>query len=491
MRGGESNFARVLVDGVPVNEPGGAFNFGSQLPLELDRVEVVRGATSSLYGTDALAGVVQLVTRQADRRGPAERAGSRREGGTFAWRRFQGGTSGRHGALDWNAGVVRLDTDNQEPNSDFGETAGAASLGAPLWASAPRCASSSAARTRVRRHARPDRLRPSGSGRPLRLVERGPRERMAALGRSRSPTRRASDTPSPISSRATRSTREPTRPRSTGQTGAYPISDFPDPDGFQNDVRRLSAGYQAEIRAGGDEPRSRPAPTSSTRPARSARAPADLLSPSRTNVGAYLQDRLVVGRPRLPDAGGRVEHNDNFGTKVVPRVAVAWLRFSSGADSTTVRASAGAGIKEPDFFQSFGVSFYAQGNPDLKPERSRTYDVGVEQRLAGDRVRAQATFFHHDYFDQIAYQLVDPNTFQGTYVNLGKTRARGVELAVEASPVLALEARGLVHLSRRRGPRQLRRLRSRLRGRPASPAPAQEPGLGLGPRWTSVEPPWA
>ncbi len=67
VRGGESRFARVLVDGVAVNQPGGAYDFGSALPFELERVEVVRGAASSLYGGDALAGVVQ--PRDAPRAG--------------------------------------------------------------------------------------------------------------------------------------------------------------------------------------------------------------------------------------------------------------------------------------------------------------------------------------------------------------------------------------------------------------------------------------
>src|SRR5262249_31276882 len=132
--------------------------------------------------------------------------------------------------------------------------------------------------------------------------------------------------------------------------------------------------------------------------------------------------------------GGRVEHNASFGTRAVPRAAVAW-RVRGGSDPTTLRMSAGAGIKEPSFFQSFGVSFYAQGNPDLKPERSHTFDAGVEQRLLSGRLRAEATFFHHEYLDQIAFHVVDFTTFQGTYVNLGKTRARGLELAAEAAPM--------------------------------------------------------
>jgi vitamin B12 transporter len=130
--------------------------------------------------------------------------------------------------------------------------------------------------------------------------------------------------------------------------------------------------------------------------------------------------------------GGRLEHNDSFGWKAVPRASLAWRLGEDQA--TTLKASAGAGIKEPDFFQSYGTSFFAQGNPDLKAERSVTFDFGVEQRFLGDRVRAEATYFHHDYKDQIAFTTIDFTTFQGTYVNLGKTRAQGLELQLEAAP---------------------------------------------------------
>ena len=173
-----------------------------------------------------------------------------------------------------------------------------------------------------------------------------------------------------------------------------------------------------------------------TKPATIGARDADLLRPERTNAGLYAQDRLVLGRNVFLTVGGRVEHNDNFGWKAVPRAAVA-VRLGQG-QATTLKASAGAGIKEPDFFQSFGVSFYAQGNPDLKPERSLTFDGGIEQRFLGGRLRAEATYFHHDYKDQIAYTVTDFTTFEGTYFNLGKTRAQGLELAVEGAPVPGL-----------------------------------------------------
>jgi vitamin B12 transporter len=92
------------------------------------------------------------------------------------------------------------------------------------------------------------------------------------------------------------------------------------------------------------------------------------------------------------------------------------------------------GIKAPSFLESFGESFFAQGNPDLLPERSRTVDLGLEQRLLEGRLRAVVTGFYSDYRDQIAYTVVDFDTFEGTYVNLGRTRASGLELELNVKP---------------------------------------------------------
>jgi vitamin B12 transporter len=430
VRGGESNFARVLIDGVPINEPGGAFSFGSQLPLELERVEVVRGAASSLYGTDALAGVIQLVTRTA---GPAEGVELRgeAEGGSFSWRRYGGGTSGRRGAFDWSLGATRLDTDNQGPNGDFGETAGAASLGARFGD-----------RSRLRFVFRGEDTSagtpgPTAFGRPD-LDARFDTASVVLGADWRFVTQAASHQLRVGLAKSDQLSLDPLdsgsyTPTDGARVGAYPLSDTPDPAGFQNDVRRLSAGYETEAHVG----RSNLVTAGVDLEHESGRVgsrPDGLIAPTRTNGGAYLQDQVVIGSRLFVTTGARVERNDNFGTRVVPRAAVAWRAASTSSASTTVRASAGAGIKEPSFFQSFGESIYAQGNPDLQPERSRTYDLGVEQRLGGDRFRAEATVFHQEYLDQIAYHLVDPTTYQGTYVNLGKTRARGLELTCEAAP---------------------------------------------------------
>jgi vitamin B12 transporter len=433
VRGGESRYARILVDGVAVNQPGGLFDFGSALPLELERVEVVRGATSSLYGSDALAGVIQIVTRRAE---PGEAPGLRAEadGGSFGWKRGELGTSGRSGALDWSFGLLRLDTDNEVPNNAFDETSAAFSGGAALGDSSSlrlllRFEDSTLGTPGQTAFGRPD-LDASfdrqdwTTGATYRFLGQSviheARVGFASTDQlSKDPLDSGSFTP-----------------RFGDVTGSFPISDFPNPEGYQNDTDRFSLGYQAEIRAG-----RRNIVTAGVdlehETGDIGNRSEDLLSPKRTNVGAFVQDRLTLGGRAFVTLGGRVERNDSFGTRFVPRGAVAF-RVKDGANATTLRASAGAGIKEPTFLESFGVSFFARGNPDLKAERSRTYDLGLEQRLFDGKLRAEATVFHHEYLDQIAYFVVDFDTFEGSYTNLGKTRARGVEVSLDAAPTKGL-----------------------------------------------------
>jgi vitamin B12 transporter len=436
VRGGESRFARILVDGVPVNQPGGSFDFGSALPLELDRLEVVRGAASSLYGTDALAGVIHLVTRRAGPEpGIAVRAEA--EAGSFAWRRLHGGTSGRAGAWDWNAGVVRLDTDNEAPNSAFTETAGAASLGIGIGERSTlrfvlRAEDSSRGTPGATGFGRPDLdaffERTDVTAAAHLRHTRGGAAHDVRVGLAR--TAQLSVNPEDSGSYV---------PRVGERVGAFELSDFPDPLGFQNDTARYSLGYLAEVQAGPRNLLSAGVDLEHESGEIGSRA-GEILSPTRTNAGLYAQDRVVVGDRFYATLGGRIERNASFGTRAVPRVAVA-VRVRGGLDATTLKASAGAGIKEPNFFETFGTSFFAQGNPDLKPERSRTFDAGVEQRLLDGRLRAEATVFHHQYRDQIAFTVLDFDTFQGTYVNLARTRAQGLELALEAAPSTRIQLR--------------------------------------------------
>jgi vitamin B12 transporter len=429
LRGGSSSHTRVLVDGIPVNEPGGYFDYGAQLGLDLQQVEVVRGAASSLYGSDALAGVIALQTRRP-LPGEPTRMTLAAEGGSFAFQRYQAGASGHSGRLDWSASGARLLTDNEGPNSTFRESAGAVSVGADLGHS---WSLQLTGRGGDSFHGTPGQtglgeldadayfertdfvtgLRLRGSSGGLRHELRG------GIARSNQLSVDPSDSGGYL-------------PRYLGRVASFPVSDYPNPTGYQNDTGRGVLGYQVEYGLGthlvtGGVDAERESGDLGTRGE-------EILSPSRTNIGLYLQDRWAVTSSVFLTAGGRVEHNDSFGTAVVPRGAVSWILRSAGRNSTRLKASAGAGIKEPGFFESFGTSFYAQGNPDLKAERSHTYDGGIEQRGLDGRVRVELTAYRHDYRDQIAYTLADPATYRGTYVNLGQAKAQGVELELEAQP---------------------------------------------------------
>jgi vitamin B12 transporter len=322
-------------------------------------------------------------------------------------------------------------TDNEQPNSAFRQSSAAASLGADLGASAVRLAlraeSSVVGTPGPTEFARPDL-----DARFERDVLVGSAEATRWTGGRILHQVRAgyarTDQPSfnPLDSGAY-------TPRFGDRTGAFELFDFASPEPFANDTTRLSAGYQLEAQAATRHLLTGGIDVEHERGTLGALGGDEVISPRRTNAGLYLQDRIVAGTRAFITIGGRVERNASYGTRVVPRAAIA-LRLRGGEDGTTLRASAGAGIKEPSFFESYGISFFARGNPDLQPERSRTVDMGLEQRLLGSRLRAQATAFHHAYLDQIAFQVVDFTTFQGSYVNLGKSRARGVELSLEAAP---------------------------------------------------------
>ncbi len=433
LRGGESRYARVLVDGVPVNQPGGAFDFGTALPFEIERIEVVRGAASSLYGSDALAGVISLTTRRAGSdEGPSLRVEG--EGGRFDWQRYSAATSGSWRRLDWNAGGQRLRTDNAEPNSTFTETSLALSAGLRLD---PRTEGRAVVRVEDASVGTPG---PTAFGRPDLDAAFERRDLVASASLHRGGTVLAQQLGVAFA-RTNQISLDPIDsgtwfPTWQGRSSDFPLSDFPDPDGFLNRSARLAASYQAErslgtrqlLAAGGEAEHETGAVGSRG---------GELLRPSRTNLGLYLQDRVLLGSRAYLTVGGRVERNGSYGIRAVPRAALAF-RARGGDDATTLRASAGMGIKEPSLSESFG-SLFTRANPDLDPERSRTFDLGIEQRLLASRFRAAVTAFDHEYRDQIAYLMVDPTSEKGgMFVNLAWTRSRGLEASLEARPIRAL-----------------------------------------------------
>jgi vitamin B12 transporter len=385
-----------------------------------------------------MTGVIQLFTRQGTSPRPSARINV--EGGTFSTARGSAGISAKVRRVDYSADIAGLTTDNEVPNNRFRNTTVSGSAGIAL-----------------------------GAGSTLRFIGRAERGKSGVPG----PTafRRADldaffkrndaiagvafdQTLGALRHRASYGVADsyqastnllvdpPYTASFEGRRASFQSSDFPYDS--RTDLRRYHASYQvdgtvATTRAGthvetalvewdGERAELRDALANSTVPA------------SRNNVGVTLQHQALWSRVFLT-AGVRFEHNDSFGSEAVPRVAAAWyVRTGNGRVGTTrVSATAGRGIKEPTVLQSFSPSPFFRGNPDLLPERTRSFDIGVEQRLAGDRVRAMLTWFDNRYRNIISLKT-DPLTFFSQYFNIGLTTARGAELAGDVALVSGIRA---------------------------------------------------
>ena len=440
VRGGESNYNKVLLDGIPLNEPGGAFNLSNVTTEGLDRVEFVRGASSSLFGSDAMTGVIQLFTRRGTRTRPDVRFTA--EGGSFSTARAATSVAGRAGRADYSAAVARLTTDNQAPNSAFDNTTLSGAAGVTLGHGAI-----------VRTIGRMERGRAgvpgqTAFGRPDldAFYQRHDGVWGLSFDQTTGALHQHGSYGMAISHQLStnRALDPPYTPSFEGRTAPFEFSDFPYDS--HSDLRRHHASYQADVTssfgAAGTHVDTALADWDGERAVLSDLLAATSTRASRDNVGMTFQHQALWSRV-FATAGMRVEHNDSFGTAVVPRgTATVYLRQGGArAGATKISSSVGKGIKEPTVLQSFSPAPSFLGNPNLLPERSRTIDAGIEQRLAGDRVKLELTWFDNRYRNIISTRTLSFSPFRSQYFNIGLTRARGAELSGDVALVSGIRAR--------------------------------------------------
>ena len=157
----------------------------------------------------------------------------------------------------------------------------------------------------------------------------------------------------------------------------------------------------------------------------------------RNNQGGFLDARWSPISRLTLSAGGRAEANTSFGTRVVPRAgAVLGLRYAKGfLGDTRARIAYGQGIEEPTPLESFDSDPCSPGNPNLRPQRSHTFNVGLDQYFDSDRFRVSATYFANEFRDLIS---PTPGTQPGcpfgsiTFLNTNLSRARGVNFSSTA-----------------------------------------------------------
>jgi len=445
VRGGESTYTRVLLDGIVLNEPGGTFNFGGLTTGGIERVEFVRGAQSALFGSDAMAGVVQLVSTRGTagaRPGLAVDLG----GGSYGTGRGSATLTGGTGRWDYALHAGRYETDNRVPNNHFAQTTVSLTAGASL---APDLQVRLVGRYEDGTAGTPGQ---TAFGRPDLDARFTQSHMVGGMTLEHRPTPRFRQRISyAVAASEQRSTNLrldlPYTPTYEDRQAPFEFYDFTYDAGDR--FTRHQAGYQADLqvthegRLAGAEILTAAIDWEVERGTLSDYLAGSASSPERNNIGVSVQHQHISSRFALT-SGLRVEHNGEFGTALAPRVSVAViLREGSAVFGTTrLKANAGRGIKEPTLRQSFSLSPFDLGNPALLAETSRSVDAGIEQRLFRDRGKVDVVWFDNRFDRQISTRTISFSPYTAQYFNVGRTRARGAEISAELVPTQALRLFG-------------------------------------------------
>ena len=416
VRGGDSTYNKVIVDGVTVNEPGGTFDFGT-LPLtEADHLEFVRGAQSTLYGSDAMTSVVQVWTRTGSTRVPELRFGA--DGGNFSTANGYASLAGARGVFDYNAFADQFNTSGEGVNNAYSDSLQGGNIGVGL-------SDRVSLRLRVRHsnshvglpgewNFNGDRLQPSDPNDWSQLNTLLGGLELTVVGPS-GWQHRFSGFDYNYRYTNINLTGDPAR-----------VNDFP-AHGV-SDINRAGFEYQGDYIE-----RSWAHTTVGYRFEDENGFVGDLNFPPlthglRLNDDIYGQQQLTLGRLSMI-VGARFVHNGAFGNTGVPRVALTLLALRGGdvLSGTRLRFSYATGFKEPRLEETFAGPPFSVPNTALKAERNRAFEAGILQNLFGNKYAFTATYFNNLFYDRIDYAS-NPVTFIGQYVNVDKSFAQGAEI---------------------------------------------------------------
>lgn len=439
-RGGQRTGALIMIDGVPVNDPGGEVNLAGLSTIGIDRIEVVRGPESALFGAEASSGVIQLFTARGDPERTMPRGSVSYERGSFATDRWTASLGGGAGSrVDYALAAEQLHTSGEYANDWFRNTTGTANAGVQLtdatsvrgivrvydaYAGAPNQVAYGIhdldAREATRDHV---------AGFHLDDV-RGPRfVQRVSVSYHRSWdlfTDDLNDGPFNVAALV----RDVNGSVYLKRLGGGPV--LPGTRLVEQSVTlwgwtpylslssRKNAGYLGTLTHSGG---------AAVFGYEFERQRGDITGRdvARDNHGLFFHEqRSVLGR--LFFSGGlRVEHSSAFGAKIAPRGAASFLL----TPSTSVRFGAGVGITEPSLLQNYANDPYTTGNPDLRPERTTTFEAGIAREWFSRRLRTEVSAFSNSFRDLIVFYSM-PWPEPATWRNIEASRARGLEVSARA-----------------------------------------------------------
>jgi vitamin B12 transporter len=464
IRGGDSDFNKILVDGIPVNDIGGAFDFAQLSNNGVGNIEILRGSNSVLYGSDAFSGVVNITSERGSSEVPEFRYTV--DGGNFGTLHQDVSLAGAVHGFDYFSEFSRFDTQGSLPNDYFHNATVSFNVGYQLNAT-------TSIRATFRHIA-------TGLGTPNALDFYGIPDKAWQ-------TNRNTYTGATIQNQ-TNSKWHNSAQFAFAQFGSVyqitspsgePFDPFvgtpfdTGPNYLGNVVTIKGAnGYSVTGQAILDFSGTYPMIFPDYEARRSVYAQSDYNffgdwvglvgfryehedgeGFTRNNYSTFLEGHGSIGHRFFATFGGGFEHNSFFGFAATPRVSMAYyLRKLSNAGflgETKLKFNFGEGIKEASTLEQgsalinlLTAAQIAQFNVQpIGPERSRTFDFGVDQRLGNGRSSLGITFYYNNFYNLISFlnpgdlisigvppDAANATSDGGAYVNATSQRTKGAEV---------------------------------------------------------------
>jgi vitamin B12 transporter len=421
LRGGESRYTKVLIDGVPVNAPGGSFDFSHLTTDNIDRIEIVRGPASVLYGADAVTGIVQIFTRRGSDQG---RASLGVRGGTYHSLDFDGDAVGSTPLGGFSVGAAHHSTDGIIPfNNEYRN--GTLSSALTLAQGAAGDARVAARYTTAEFHFPTD-----FTGQPVDSNSYRVQHRLTVGfdgGRNLTPNVQArllagnndvwdlsEDIAVPFGGTAPQHSASRSRGYRRNVEGRLVFS-------LPSDATVTFGGtYEKEHENSSNASGNVGAPTTET----------DSFDASRHNI-AYYSELLGNLTDRVNyTIAGRVDDNSDY-----RRFATYRLGMNAAVvPALRIRASLSTAFNAPAFNQ-LRPTLFTIGSPDLRPEKIRSAEIGFATNFHPEVVRLSASYFTQRFGDLIQFVNGGPPAFPGSFANLTAARSNGYEAELQLTPV--------------------------------------------------------
>jgi vitamin B12 transporter len=454
IRGGNADFNKVLVDGIPVNDIGGSFDFAQLSNTGVDNIEVLRGSNSVLYGSDALSGVVNISSPRGETLTPQLTYAA--DGGNFGTLLQVVSFGGVFHGFDYLSEYSWFDTQASLPNSYFHNSTVNANLGYEWNAT-------TGIRATVRYTA-------TGLGTPNALAFYGIPDQSWQTNQN---TYVGGTAQNQTTQRWHNSVMFAFAQFSEGYTTPYPTGEPFEGNYLGNVVSiRGANGYSVTGQAILDYGGTYPMIYTDYEARRSVYAQSDYNFSSdwvgvfgfryehedgegftRNNYSAVLQGHGSIGHRFFATFGAGLNHNSFFGFAATPLVSLAYyLRRPTNAGvfgETKLKFNFGQGIEEPSTLEQASALItiltpeqITQYNVQpLGPQRSRTFDFGVDQRLFNGQANLGVTFYYDNFYNLISFlstgdlisigvppEVANSTPSGGAYVNATSQRSKGADV---------------------------------------------------------------